>query len=377
MRPRLSLLVLLASLGACSSTNTVEPAKPAPGGQPDPDAGAPDPVVDPPCNPPALTFKRSPVVIDPPRDHHFTMIREVAGVPYLYVLGGEKDEFATVHSDVQRAKIADDGSLGAFEMAGTIPNGIAGSGFAVVGDDVVLFGGVVGPQPRPTNVIQSARFSADGKLTGWKPGPSTLPLKVMHASALTVGRDVYIFGGTTGTSASTISGKVTVNADGSLTPLVSLTPLSPGRSHQAAFVAQGAAYLVGGLDKSPQGNPPSKSDVVRAAFQPDGTIGTWAAVGKLESPLSISAAEPLGCSILFIGGLDDTTGGPYSDRVLRGSVLKDNSFRTEKALDAKVSVERGHVHQTPVYKKYLYSVAGRANDQSVLGTIDIGTIEHP
>jgi hypothetical protein len=31
------------------------------------------------------------------------------------------------------------------------------------------------------------------------------------------------------------------------------------------------------------------------------------------------------------------------------------------------------MHQTPVYKNFIYSVAGRQADQSAIGTIDIGT----
>lgn len=377
MRQQLTLLTFLAALAACSSSTTADPGKPADPVATDPDAGPTDPIGDSACAPPAITFKRSPIAIDPPRDHHFTTVHEVAGVPYLYVMGGEQEDFAVVHSDIQRARIAEDGSLSAFEPAGTIPNGVAGSGFAVVGDDVVLFGGITGPQGAATNEIKSARFGADGKITAWTTASSTLPSRVMHSSAVVVGRDVYVFGGTTGSRATTISAKVTVNADGTLAPLVSLKALSPGRSHQAAFVAQGGVYLVGGLDKSPQGNPPSLSDVVRATFEPDGTIAGWANVGKLESPLSISAAEQVGCSILLVGGLDDTNGGPYSDGVLRGSVLKDGSFRTEKALSSKVTVARGHVHQTPVYKNHLYSVGGRDNDGKQIGVIDIGTIDHP
>ncbi len=374
VRRPLTVLSLLTMLAACSSSSPADPARP-PEPTPAVEAGPGDLVPDPACAPPAITFKRSPIAIDPPRDHHFTAVHEVAGVPYLYVMGGEQDDFAFVHADIQRAKIGDDGSLGAFEPAGTIPSGVAGSGFAVVGDDVVLFGGITGPQGIATDTIQSGRFGADGKITEWKTAASKLPSRVLHSSAVVVGRNVYVFGGTTGTSPRPISGKLTVNADGTLTPLVALRPLSPARSHQAAFVAQGGVYLVGGLDKSSQGNPPSLSDVVRATFEPDGTIAGWTNVGKIESPLSISAAEQVGCSILLIGGLDDTNGGPYSDGVLRGSVLKDNSFRTEKALSARVSVARGHVHQTPVYKNHLYSVGGRDNESKQIGIIDIGTIE--
>ncbi len=69
-------------------------------------------------------------------------------------------------------KIAEDGSLGAFEPAGEIPNGRAGAGFAVVGDDVVLLGGVVGvPQTGFTNEILVARFSAGRQAHGLEARP--------------------------------------------------------------------------------------------------------------------------------------------------------------------------------------------------------------
>ncbi len=366
----LGLAGLAALVGGCSSSasSSAPPGAAA-------DAGASEAAAaDPPCDPPKITFARSSVAIDPPRDHHVTLVREVAGVPYLYVLGGEQDDFATVFGDVQRAKIAADGSLGPFEKAGTIPRGRAGAALAVVGDDVVLAGGVVGePKTGFTDDFLVARFDAAGRLDTWKSGP-LLPYKVQHAAAVVVGRDVYVFGGTRGSSASNISVRTTVGADGTLAPLTSLTPLETPRSHHAAFIRNGMVFLVGGLDKGPVGNPPSLSDVVRAKLQPDKTIGAWEPAGAISTPLSVSAAEEVGCSILFAGGLDDGKGGPFSDGVLRGSVGSDGAFKAEAPLDARLSVKRGHVHQTPVYRGFMYSVAGRANDMSTLGTIDVGTI---
>jgi len=364
-------LALAVALGGCSSSGS----SPAPAPSAAADAGTADAAVaDPPCDPPKITFARSSVAIDPPRDHHVTLVREVAGVPYLYVLGGEQDDFATVFGDVQRARIAADGSLGPFEKAGTIPRGRAGAALAVVGDDVVLAGGVVGePKTGFTDDFLVARFDAGGRLDTWRSGP-LLPYKVQHAAAVVVGRDVYVFGGTRGSSASNISVRTTVGADGSLAPLTSLTPLETPRSHHAAFIRNGMVFLVGGLDKGPVGNPPSLSDVVRAKLQPDGTLGAWEAAGAISSPLSVSAAQEVGCSILFAGGLDDGKSGPFSDGILRGSVGSDGTFKAEAPLDARLSVKRGHVHQTPMYGRFMYSVAGRANDMSTLGTIDVGTI---
>jgi len=49
----------------------------------------------------------------------------------------------------------------------------------------------------------------------------------------------------------------------------------------------------------------------------------------------------------------------------------------EKALTSKVSVARGHVHQTPLNKNHRYSVGGRDNESKQIGVVDIGTIDHP
>lgn len=361
-----------ATLVACSPSSSPSPsaAPPAAPAAATDDAGAPADVA---CDAPTITFAKSSATITPSRDHHHTLVREVGGVPYLYVLGGEDEDFDIVHDDVQRAKIGADGSLGAFESAGKIPRGRAGAALAVVGDDVVLAGGVV-QQPMFTDEILVARFDAQGRLDTWTAG-GKLPSKVQHAAAVVVGREVYVFGGTLGASASDLSVKVTVGDDGTLGPVTKLTPLSTPRSHHVAFVDGGAVYLVGGLDKGPVGNPPSRSDAVRAQIQPDGTIGAWETVGALAHPLSVSAVQKVGCSYLFVGGLDDTVkNGPYSDQVLRGSLASDGSFRSEAPLDAKLDVARAHVHQTPVYKQFLYSVGGRGDDGSTLSSIAIGTI---
>ena len=42
----------------------------------------------------------------------------------------------------------------------------------------------------------------------------------------------------------------------------------------------------------------------------------------------------------------------------------------------KLSVKRGHVHQTPTYKNFIYSIGGRGNDGlKSIGTIDVGTFD--
>ncbi len=331
-------------------------------------------MADVPCDAPAITFAKSDVTISPTRDHHVTFVREVGGTPYLYVIGGEDENFDVLHDDVQRARVREDGTLEPFEAAGKLPTGRAGAALAVVGDTVVLAGGVV-PTPTFTDEILVGRFDAGGRLDTWSRGPK-LPAKVQHAAAVVIDRDVFVFGGTKGSAASNISVKTTVQEDGTLSPLVSLTPLDPVRSHHVAFVDGDSVYLVGGLDKSPLGNPPSRKDVVRARVQADHTLSAWEKAGAISSPLSISAVERVGCSLLFVGGLDDTVvkDGPYSNHILRASLGGDGALRSESPLATSLNVSRGHVHQTPRHGRFVYSVGGRGNDDVTLGVVEIGTI---
>ena len=85
----------------------------------------------------------------------------------------------------------------------------------------------------------------------------------------------------------------------------------------------------------------------------------------------------MGCSVLLVGGLDDTNGGPYSDRHPPRVGTEGQQLPHGGGAIPKVTVARGHVHQTPVYHNHLYSVGGRDNDSKQIGVIDIGTIEHP
>ena len=331
------------------------------------------------CVAESLAVARSDVAIEPPRDHHATLVRKTDSGAFLYVLGGGTDEFRAVHADIQRAEIRNDGSLGAFSKVGELPRGRAGTGVAVVRDVVVLTGGV-SPDVNPPIVKETiyARIGQDGTIGEWKIGPD-LPRGVMHPSSVASGDWVYVFGGTTGNSATTISVRAKLEADGTLSSFEPTTKLSPARSHQAAFVHRGFIYLAGGVSESPQINPPSRTDVVRAEIHPDGSLGEWLGAGTLPVPLSVSSAEVRGCSVYFFGGLSNNKSSkPFTDTVLRGTLAEDGSVVDVVVERTKLSIERGHVHQTPSYGNFIYSVAGRGNDAfSSLATVDVGTFSTP
>src|SRR5262249_39904955 len=127
-RMRLRCVLLAFASIACSSRGDDPPVDPP---VDPPPADAPPPPAD-----PTLHIASSSVTVSPVRDHHVTVI---VG-SFLYVIGGT-DAWTTIHDDVLRAHIGEDGSLGAFEHIGTLPEPRAGHAAVVVGQHFVISGG--------------------------------------------------------------------------------------------------------------------------------------------------------------------------------------------------------------------------------------------
>ncbi len=384
-RAGLALAVTLG-VGACSETVVTVPGPAAdeppadPVAAPSPDATCPPgQYAAPPSGAcaalPSLTIARSNRTIAPARDHHTTHVIEVGGAPYLYVFAGT-DGWRSLHTDVQRAPIGPDGALGAFENVGTLPEGRAGHCIIVKGDRLFILGGVVGTERSgPSKSTLTARVGSDGKIVDIAEGPS-LPIAVMHLTCAAHDDTLYAFGGRGVRSRSTtLSARAKMNADGSLGAFEEEAPLSPDRSHHATFVRNGRVYLMGGLTGDPTKTSIDRQDVVSAEILAGGRLGPWTAAGALASPLSVSAALLRDDVVWVLGGYEGADAAGYTDRVQRGTFAKDGSIASFEVVDAKLPQARAHVHQTPVYGKHLYSVAGKSSEQEPVGTIDIGTFE--
>lgn len=323
------------------------------------------------CTDLSLVVDRLDVSIQPPRDHHVTFIRNVAGKPFLYVLGGAKDEFKEFYDDVQRAAIQEDGTLLPFESAGKLPLKLAGMGLAVVGDDVLLAGGIV---PAVTGGIVNStlvgHFDANGMLSDWKDAPS-IPQKVMHAAVIANGNTAYVLGGTRGSEAGDVT--ALFNVSGAAATLTSTGKLAGPLSHQSAWVYGSRIFMAGGFNVSTIGNPPPVATISSAAIGADGTLGAWEEVGTLPSPNGVTNATVVGCNVVTAGGLDEKR---FHGRLTVTRMNAEGTIIDTVTSDAELSEPRGHVHQAPRHGKYLYVVGGRVvSGLRAVGTIDRITIE--
>jgi hypothetical protein len=366
-----SLLTALL-LVACSSSAPIESAPPPAG----PETGEQPPAEEAPTPTPSnLTFERSDVAIDPGRDHHTTMVIETASGPWLYVVGGT-DAWEIMHHDVQRARIGKDGKLGAFESAGSLPDPRAGHCMVKKGDRLYLFGGVVGVRasaPSKTSVVLT--LDADGKVVSSAPGPE-LPMAVLHLACELVGDHVYALGGRGESNKSTtLSARTTIAADGSASAFEDLTPLVPDRSHHATFVRGKNLYVLGGITGAPTGsNSKNRKDAVVAEIAADGKLGPWFAAGALPTSISVSSAQLHEDFVYVAGGLEEDG---FTNKIRRATFNEDGTLTEFTTLKATLPDPRGHVHQTPMYGAFIYSVGGKNDDNESLGTIDVGRFEAP
>lgn len=374
------VFVLACSSSACSISSDATPLTPPPAGTTQPPAGTPPAPVE--CGDgsyrtaqnvceafPALSVTRSSSVIAPVRDHHSTTIVETPGGAYLYVFGGT-DDWKTLHNDVQRARIHDDGALDPFAAAGNLPGPRAGHCLAKVKDRYLLAGGIV-PGSGTMGLSKTSvlvRIGEGGKITDPIPGPD-LPQAVMHLSCEAEGDYVYALGGRGATKSTTMSARAKIAADGTLGAFEAQTALKPDRSHHASFIREKRLYVVGGLTGDPTGDYVDRSDAIVADIAADGTLGPWSAAGKLPTTLSVTSAQVYKDAVYIVGGLEDSA---FSDKIRRATFNDDGTLSAFATMPGKLPAARGHVHQTPMWKTFIFSVGGKDNNQTSLGTVDVG-----
>lgn len=360
--------ILAASLACGTNSREKTPAN-------EPDAASPvDAAVARTCPDLSVRAEQLSVAIAPARDHHVSFTHAVGAKTYLYVAGGAKDQFNSFFSDVQRAPIADDGQLGAFEPAGSLPGAIAGQGFTQVGDVLVIVGGARSSGLRDESY--SVKIDGNGMVGTWKIGP-TLPHHNMHPSVVAVGREVYVLGGLSHPSQVSDVVHMHVADDGTLEERPAQPDLPLARSHQAAWVDGKRIFMSGGLDRDPTMNPPSRDDVVFSDVDANGNLGPWTTAGTLAYSVSVHPAVPIGCDVLIAAGLSDVDGADeFLSSILLTRIGDDGLVRSSTVTTATLGLARGHVHQLPRYKNFYYAVGGRTNEGfKSTGVIDRITVD--
>lgn len=282
---------------------------------------------------------------------------------FLWAAGGIQDNTVAL-SSIERATIAEDGSVGAWAGAGALPEPVIGGSVAQVGDAVILTAGIR-PDTSGKAVLSDktniALIGADGKLGAFTEGPLLSATRFHHGMAAH-GDTLYVVGGLTGdnTDNTPIVEKATVSA-GAIGNWETTTPLPEKRSHHAVVVHGDGLFVIAGLTGNPAAVNTPLSDVLRAPIAADGSLGEWKTVGTLPSALATHAAFVYLDSIYVVAGVEDDSSN--TDAVRRAKVAADGTLSEWESV-ASLPTAHAHAHQTPVLEGFVYSVGGALQHMS-------------
>lgn len=275
-------------------------------------------------------------------------IAVVAG-NYLYIIGGARSN--GVLQDVERATISGDGSLSTFASISGASLIIARSRHTaqVIGSYLYVFGGLGGASS--LNSVERASLADDGSLGSFA-SVSGITLKVARHSHTTavIGNYLYALGGVGSGPLNSIE-RATFNASGSVATFEDLpdVTLAAGRYRHTQAVVRGYVYVLGGVGRNGILN-----SIERASVAADGSLGSFVIVPDvvLKNGRYFHTQAVLGDYLYVLGGSAGNT-------VERATISGDGSLATFALVPGVTLVTARHGHVSTVVENHLYVLGGQ------------------
>ena len=235
---------------------------------------------------------------------------------FLYHAGGFGPDNG--ESDkVYYSQVQANGTLGAWNVTAPLPAivldhaGLAANGFVYVlgGNHYTPDGSDYGGYFTISNIVYYAKINANGSLGSWSTA-APLPQPVYFHSAASWNGRIYVIGGWNGSTLSNAVYSANILVDGSLSPWVVQRAL-PDPIYTQAQVSNGFLYVLGGVVN---GGTQIQNNVYYSRINADGTLGPWNSGTPLPQPLSQTAAVAAGGRVFVMGGANGAspTNGFYS-----------------------------------------------------------------
>lgn len=219
---------------------------------------------------------------------------------FLYLFAGVSTGNST--NFIYRTPIDSNGDLGAWQTAGTLPQGVSGHQVVLTTTRVYVIGGSIDGGVTATDKVHYAPIAEDGTIGTWVAGPS-LPFTLQHTRvAVTKGR-VYLIGGHTGSTVVPNLIYGAVDTTGAIDEWVATTVLPGSVSSGNTIVTDNHVYYMGGTNANNLSG--ASGNIYKAPIAADGSIGTW--------ELATGTFEVKGASVVFLPGGVFAMGGVNKD----------------------------------------------------------------
>ena len=303
-----------------------------------------------------------------------------------YIIGGitASNRTAAVYS----APINQDGTLGSWGAATSLPYVVSNAHSFIVKNKLYLLGGgtnsdwlsaiyscpiyggksdyseyytdstvnyLMPGSGRPWEQQYQINNSKTDSLNNWTTG-TALPIAVSNAEFFVTKNRVYMCGGlTTGTIALASVYTASINADGSLGSWIADANLPGPLYASQAIVTKNRVYLIGGINAN--NGTSVTSTVYTATINADGTIGIWGTVTSIPTALSYVKSLITKNTIYIIGGWN---GSAAVNTVYSAQINSDGTIGSW-ALNANTLPATLYASQMVVTKNRVYLIGGITN----------------
>ena len=225
----------------------------------------------------------------------------VAANGFVYVLGGNhyNPEFGILLTNtVYCSKINSDGSLGAWNIANPLPQSLNSLSASVWNNTIYVACG--GDGSLAVSNVYSAQIQSNGSLSNWTTQTS-LPVAI-YTQAQAANSYLYVLGGILNNETVVQSVYYTkINADGSLAGWNQTVPLPQSESTFGAIAANGFVFSIGGYNGSV-----ATSSFYVGAVNGNGSLGSWSSGTFLPTPIFDFAVANNNSYVFLTGGQNNS-----------------------------------------------------------------------
>lgn len=224
---------------------------------------------------------------------------KVSGSGFIYLMGGIEAKDGDPVNTIFRAQLNNDGTIGAWAPAGTLPAALHSLGAALFRSAIYIAGGA-GAGNEPVATVYRARIDTLGQIGDWDAMPNLPSARAYHAFQ-TFGGYLYAGGGETAatdpndgnyqTSSSKLGEVVYARIDlrtGDVGTWMTNANAFKVRSKHSGLVAGGTLFVSSGL-YSGAGSGASENQY--AQINSDGTVGSFGGATGSNTLLSVGGAN--------------------------------------------------------------------------------------
>jgi len=234
----------------------------------------------------------------------------------LYVIGGYDGTAA--RDEVWSAPISSSGSLGAWAAEAALPQPLYAHAAVIVDDRLYVLGGY---GSMVSDKVWSTKFNSDGTLTGWSDSGTLPGGRYALAAAVVVSTGsarICVSGGNDGAAARSEVWTAGMDAAGKLIDWKSAPSLPNGLYGHGMVGVFGGIFVAGGNNGSM-----ARAATLRAAVNPDGTLGAWKPQGDLLQAVQSHVMGARYGKLFVIGGYD----GAVSKSEIYSAVITGTEYK--------------------------------------------------